>query len=60
MLWFYMEMSTADNQPPFLTKTVNLSKLLITAIENTRFEIYLRFIWIQTYKIFLLLMEVIC
>ena len=37
-------MSTADNQPPFLTKTVNLSKLLITAIENTRFEIYLRFI----------------
>ena len=24
----------------------------ITAIENVRFEIYLRFIWIQTYRIF--------
>ena len=27
-------------------------KQFITAIENIRFEVYLRFIWIQTYKIY--------
>ena len=37
----------------------SIPKLLITAIENTRFEIYLRFILIQTDRIFLLLTEVI-
>ena len=29
-------------------------KQFITAIENERFETYLRFIWIQTYRIFYL------
>ena len=31
---------------------LELCLLNITAIENIRFEIYLRFIWIQTYRIF--------
>ena len=34
-------------------------KQFITAIENIRFEVYLRFIWIQTQNL-LLLTEVIC
>ena len=35
-------------------------KQFLTAIENVKFQIYLRFIWIQTYRIFIFLTEVIC
>ena len=37
-----------------------LIRSLITTIENIWLKIYLRFIWIQTYRIFFIFTEVVC